>query len=158
MEKITLPENFKIVRAIDPQTAAAGADGDYISLKNAHRVWVLVEITQGNAATIALTLEKATAVAGTGSVAITNAVPIWSNAATGTSDTLVRQTDAVSFTTSAALASKQVIFQVEPASLGEGFDCLCVKAGASNAANVISATYLLQTRYPQATPPTAITD
>lgn len=158
MEKITLPENFKIVRAIDPQTAAAGADGDYVSLKNAHHAWIIVDITQGNAATIAITVEKATKVDGTGSTAITTSVPIWSNAATGTSDTLVRQTNAVSFTTSAALASKQVIFQIDPATLGEGYDCICVKAGASNAANVISATYMLQTRYPQATPPTAITD
>ena len=158
MEKITLPENFKYVRAIDPQTAAAGADGDYVSLKNAHRAWVIVDITQGNAATIAITLEKATAVAGTGSVAITASVPIWSNLDTAATDTLVRRTDAVAYTTDAGVKNKQVIFQIEPAALGETFDCICVKAGASNAANIISASYLLQTRYPQATPPTAITD
>ena len=158
MERITFPESFKIVEAIPNQTAAAGADGDYVSLKNAVRAWIVVNLTQGNAATVALTVEKATAVAGTGSVAITTAVPIWSNLDTAASDTLVRRTDAVAYTTDAGVKNKQVIFQIDPRTLGEGFTCICVKAGASNAANILGAQYILQTTYPSATPPAAITD
>jgi len=153
---LTLPENFKIVEALKPQAGAA-LTGDYVSLKNVLMAYVIVHVNQANAATMAITLEKATAVAGTGTTAITTVVPIWANEDCVASDTLVRQTDAVSFTTSAAVKDKMVIFQVDPATLG-AFDCLTVKTGASDAANITSAMYVLAERYQQATPPAAITD
>ncbi len=158
--KIMLPEQFKIVEAMPNATDAAGRTGDYVSLKNALCAWVEVAITQGNAATIALTIEQATAVAGTSSKAITNAVPIWSNLDTAASDTLVRRTDAVSYTTDAGVKNKMVIFQIDPAQLdiANGFDCITVKTGASNVANLTGARYWIQTAYQQATPPAAITD
>lgn len=157
---LSLPEVFKIVEAMPNATDAAGRTGDYVSLKNAKRAYVFVDITQGNAATIALTIEQASAVAGTGTKVITNTVPIWSNLDTAASDTLVRRTDAVNYTTDAGVKNKQVIFQIDPASLdvAGGFDCITVKTGASHAANITSATYFLESRYPQATPPAAITD
>ena len=153
---LCLPENFKIVEALKPQAGAA-LTGDYVSLKNVLMAWVIVHVNQANAATMAITLEKATDVAATGTTAITTVVPIWANEDCVTSDTLVRQTDAVGFTTSAAVKDKMVIFQVDPATLG-AFDCLTVKTAASDAANITSAPYVLAERYQQATPPTAITD
>lgn len=157
---IMLPEQFKIVEAMPNATDAAGRTGDYVSLKNAVCAWVEVAITQGNAATIALTIEQASAVAGTGSKAITATVPIWSNLDTAASDTLVRRTDAVSYTTDAGVKNKMVIFQIDPAQLdvANGFDCITVKTGASNVANLTGARYWLQSAYQQATPPAAITD
>lgn len=153
-------ENYKIVEAMPCATDAAGRTGDYISLKNTKMAWVIVDITQGNAATIALTIEQASAVAGTGSKAITLTVPIWANLDTAATDTLVRRTDAVSYTTDAGLKNKQVVFQIDPATLdlANGFDCITVKTGASNVANLTHANYILETRYAQATPPAAITD
>jgi len=153
---LCLPENFKIVEALKPQAGAA-LTGDYVSLKNVLMAWVIVHVNQANAATMAITLEKATDVAATGTTAITTVVPIWANEDCVTSDTLVAQTAAVGFTTSAAVKDKIVIFQVDPATLG-AFDCLTVKTGASNAANITSAMYVLAERYQQSTPPTAITD
>lgn len=160
MAFVTLPEKYKIVEAIAPAADAAGRTGDYVSLKNVNLAYVVVHITQGNAATVALTIEQATAVAGTGSKAITVSVPIWSNLDTATSDTLVRRTDAVSYTTDAAVKNKIVIFQIDPATLdvANGFDCIVVKTGASNAANITQAMYVLDERYQQATPPASITD
>jgi len=137
---LSLPEVFKIVEAMPNATDAAGRTGDYVSLKNAKRAYIFVDVAQGNSATIAITVEQASAVAGTGSKAITNTVPIWSNLDTAASDTLVRRTDAVAYTTDAGVKNKQV------------------KTGASNVANLTSATYFLESRYPQATPPAAITD
>ena len=99
---LCLPENFKIVEALKPQAGAA-LTGDYVSLKNVLMAWVIVHVNQANAATMAITLEKATTVAAAGTTAITTVVPIWANEDCVTSDTLVRQTDAVGFTTSAAL-------------------------------------------------------
>lgn len=157
---IQLTEQFKIVEAMPNATDAAGRTGDYVSLKNAVMAWIEVAITQGNAATIALTVEQASAVAGTGSKAITETVPIWSNLDTAASDTLVRRTSAVSYTTDAAVKNKMVIFQIDPATLdvANGFDCITVKTGASNVANLTGARYWIQSALQQATPPAAITD
>lgn len=156
-----LVEGAKIVEAMTPATDAAGRTGDYISLKDAARVFVVVHIAQGNAATVALTLHQATTVAAGSEKAIANVVPIWSNLDTSLTDTLVARTAAVSYTTDAALKNKIVVFQVDAASLdvSGGFDCLTLKTGASNVANLTQAIYyLVGHRYPQATPPAAITD
>jgi len=157
---IMLPEQFKIVEAMPNATDAAGRTADYVSLKNALMAWVEVAITQGNAATIAISIEQATAVAGTSSKVITNAVPIWSNLDTAATDTLVRRTDAVNLTTDAGVKNKMVIFQIDPATLdvANGFDCITVKTGASNVANLTGARYWIQSALQQATPPSAITD
>ena len=90
-------------------------------------------------------LEQAKAVAGTGSKAITEAVPVYLVADASTSDLWVRQADAVSFTTDETTKEKLVVFEVDVDTLDTngGFDCLCLKAGASNAANIISATYIV---------------
>ena len=153
-----LTEEMKIVQALEPATDAAGRTADYVSLKNINMAWIVLHITQGNAATIAITVEKATAVAPTGSTAITEVVPIWVNADLAASDTLVKQTSAVAFTTDAGVKHKQVIFQIDPALLGPTFDVITVKTGASDIANITSAQYYLVTAYKQATPPTALTD
>lgn len=155
----TYPEHIKFVEAITPQAGAA-ITGDYVSLKNATEAYIYVNINQANAATVAITVEQATDVAGTNSKAITNVVPIWANQDTVASDTLVRQTDAVSFTTSAATKQKMVIFKIDPALLdvAGGFTSITVKTGASNAANITSALYLLDSKRNQATPPSMIVD
>jgi hypothetical protein len=157
---ITLPQHFKIVEGAAPATDAAGRTAKYISLKNVIRAWIVVYMDQGNAATVALTPYQATAVAGTSEKVLANAVPIWSNEDAATTDTLARQTDAVNYTTSAALKHKQVVFQIDPAQLdtNNGFDCITIKTGASNAGNLTSVQYFLETRFPGATPPTVITD
>lgn len=154
-----LPQVCKIVEAITPQAGAA-ITGDYVSLKNAHKCWIVVHVNQANAATMAITIEQATAVAPSGSKAITVVVPIWSNLDCAASDTLVERTAAVSYTTDAGVKQKIIIFEIDPATLelSGGFDCITVITAASNAANITSAVYYLWERYQQATPPTAITD
>lgn len=158
--KFHLAENAKLVESMAPATDAAGRTGDYVSLKDAERLFIVVHVTQGNAATVALTPYQATAVAGTGEKVI-SAVPIWSNLDTATSDTLVKRTSAANYTTDAAVKNKIVVFQIDAASLdvSGGFDCVTVKTGASNVANITQAMYVLTGhRYQQDTPPAAITD
>jgi len=156
---ICLPEVTKIVEAITPQAGAA-ITGDYVSLKNVHRAFVVVHVNQAEVNTMAISIEQATVVAGGDTKVITNVVPIWANEDCAASDALVRQTDAVNFTTSAAQKHKVVVFQIDPSilDLANGFDCITVKTGASNAGNLTSAMYYLCERYQQATPPAAITD
>jgi hypothetical protein len=109
---------------------------------------------------VALTPFQATTVAAGSEKVLANVVPIWADQDTAASDALVRQTDAVNFTTSAAVKNKIVIFQIDPAQLDAdgGFDCVTLKTGASNAANITQVMYYLRTRYSQVTPPSAIVD
>lgn len=156
---MNLIEKAKVVSAFKPQAGGSAIAGDYISLKNAGHVTVLVHVNQANAATVAITIEQAKAVAGTDSKAIANEVPIYLVADAATSDAWVAQTAAVSYTTTDTLKEKLVAFEIDAASLdlANGFDCICVKAGASNAANILSAQYILSDlRYGSGK--TAITD
>lgn len=157
----SLAQNLQPVEAMPPATDAAGRTGDYVSLKNAHKVFIVVHITQGNAATVALTPYQATNVAAGSEKVLTNTVPIYANLDTAASDALVRRTDAVNYTTDAAVKNKLVIFEIDPSTLdiNNGFDCITVKTGASNAANITQAMYYVgPTRYPGATPPSVIVD
>lgn len=156
-----LVEDAKIVQALFPATDAAGRTGVYISLKNARRVFIVAHIAQGAVNTIALTPFQATTVAGAGEKVLASVVPIWANLDAATSDALARATDAVNYTTDAAIKNKVVVFCIEAAALdvSNGFDCVTIKTGASNVANLTQAIYILDgVRYGGVTPPTAITD
>ena len=140
---MNLAERTHPVIAIAPSAGGSALAGDYISMKNVEHVTVAVTITQGNATPPALTLYQATAVAGTSAKVIAKDVSIYYVADAAASDVLVKQTSAVDFTPDAALKNKIVLFEVpvETLDMDNGFDCLQVRAGASNAANIISATY-----------------
>ncbi len=158
---ITLPQSFKIVELMKPATDAAGRTGSWVSLKNAKRATVVFHVQQANAATIAVSINQATAVAGTGSKVLSLAVPIWANLDTSVNDTLVRQTDAKNLTTDAATKNKMIVFQIDPAlcmDIAGGFDCITIITGASNAANLTQAMVYLEMDYEQATPPSAVID
>lgn len=154
----TTPQNVKIVEALAPAADAAGRNSDIVSLKNYRKATIIIHITQGNAATVALTPMQATNVAGSGAKVI-NAVPIWSNLDTATDDTLVKRTDAANYTTDAAVKNKIVVFQIDASDLDAdgGFDCIYFSTGASNAANITQGMFLLEEpRYAQASMPSAI--
>lgn len=158
-----LTENMKIVNLLAPAADAAGRTGAYVSLKNAVKAWIVVHMTQGHAATVQLDPLQATAVAGTGSKALTNTTRIWSNLDTAASDTLVARTAAKTYTTDAGVKLKQVIFEIDPAAcmdIAGGFDCITVSTGASNAANITEAQLFILNKYSGAvnTIPSAVAD
>lgn len=154
---LTVPENNQWATMLYPATDAAGRTSSYFSLKDVKgKAYVRVDITQGNAATVALTLTQATTVAGGSAKALSATTRLWvtEDAATAATALPARTTDAAStFTTSAALANKSVIIEVDPATLdvAGGFDCIAVTTGASNAANITSASLLIPTKYGQST-------
>ena len=141
---MNISEKIKIVAAIPPQAGAA-ITGDYVSLKKAGHVTVVVDINQANPAPVALSIEQATKVDGTGSKALANAVPIYLVADASTSDEWVAQDAAVSYTTDATLKHKLIAFEIDASALdvANGFDCVTVKTAASNAANITQASYIL---------------
>ena len=140
-------DKVKVVEALEPATNGSGLTGLYVSLKNVIKVHIICQITQGASNTVALTIENATAVAGTNHTAIVNVVNIWSNLDTGTSDTLVARTAAVNYTTDAGTNNKIVVFEFTPDILSTGYDCIAMHAGSSSASNIVSAVYVLETRY-----------
>ncbi|HEY0528941.1 MAG TPA: hypothetical protein VGD02_08930 [Gemmatimonadaceae bacterium] len=155
----SLPQQAQIVSVLGPATDAAGRTGAWFSLKNALKAYIVFHVVQGNAATILVSLLQASAVAGTGSKALVG--KIWSDLDTATSDLLAAQTDASSYTTDAALKTKIVVFEVDPASLdvANAFNTVTISTGASNVANVTSAiAYVIPARYSGAPMPSAIVD
>jgi hypothetical protein len=154
----TLVEQKKVVEAIAPATNAAALTGDYVSVKNLHKITAIVHITQANAATVKVDVLEAKAVAGTDAQAISKTMPIWVNQDLAASDAMTRQTDAANFTTDATLKHKMVVVEIDPAILSDGFDCIAVRAGASNVANIVASTYICEPRYPGANQPSVITD
>lgn len=157
----TFIEDFKHTLVAAPATDAAGRTSTYVSMKNMNgKAYIVCNITQGNAATIALTPVQATAVAGTGSKGLTNNVAIWVNQDTAAGDTFTRQTDAKTFTTSAAVKNKTVIFEIPASALdiNNDFDCIGLTTGASNAANITSVSVIGTQKYPGTASPTVLTD
>lgn len=151
---------FTNIEALAPAADAAGRTGIYVSLKNiTGAVFIVCHIAQGNAATVKLTPQQATAVAGTGAKPLTSDVPIWVNLDTAAGDLFTDAAAAKDYTTDAALKNKIVVFEIDPASLdtANGFNCITVTTGASNAANITQAMYSVGgARY--APPPSMIVD
>lgn len=140
----SIAEETHIVSGIEPKANDVELTGDYLNLSNCAHVAVVCHIVQGFATPVALTLEQAKDVSGTDSKPLTEVVPVRVVEDAVASDLHSDPGDAVEFTTDAALGTKIVIFEIDPATLdvNNGFGCLCVKAGASNAANLVSAMYV----------------
>ena len=130
-----------------------GHDGQLV-VADLHSLSHVARVNQGNAATVQISLLQAKDVSGTGSKAI-NAVPIWLQNATATSDLNVAQSNGASFTTDATIADKIVMFEITPEvtlDMANGYKCLAVQTGASNVANVTEATLYVYGSYQQAVP------
>lgn len=160
MNSPNIPAGLLPVSILCPAADAAGRTGIYVSLRSVKRAWLLFYADQGNAATIAVSIQQASAVAGTGTKVITNTIPIWVNQDANTAATFTRATDAVNYTTSAAVKKKWIVFELDPATLdlANGFDCVTLITGASNAANITSGFALLEPRYMQETAVNAVID
>lgn len=134
---------------------SAGRTGTYKSLRNVSgKIFIVCEVEQGVANPIQVTPLQAKDNAGTGSKAIP-AVPVFYNADTSASDTLVAQAAAANFTTDAAVKDKLVVFEFDVAELdlANGFNHITVQTGASAAGNVTAAHMQAIGRYQQAVPP-----
>ena len=155
----TLVERNKLVTAICNQTTNGALTGDYVCLKNAVACTVVVILDQAAAHATAITIEQATSAIGGGTTPITNVVPIWQNADTAATDTLVRATDAVSLTVGADIKEKMVVFHIDPSTLdvANDFDWITVKTSASTEiTNFATAIYVLEAKFQGDPPPTAI--
>lgn len=151
--------DFHVVDGIAPIAGGSARSGDWCALRHYQHVTILIEIAMGNAATTAITVDKAkTAAGGSNSdgITITN---WWKKAgAIGSADTYTKGAAGTSIT-SAATGSGREVFRLEfdAAELGDDYDFIQVELGSSNAANIVAAQYILSSpRYP-ASPDAAMT-
>ena len=159
MSNIFLPEHFKIVSGtLGARTTNGGVTGDVIDLKNALMVWMVAHYQQ--AVTHATTIVPVVGIAiGTCATPITFTARWWKNADVATTDTLVAQTDAVSFACTAGATDQLIVAQIDPSDVVaqlSTYHCLGFTVATSGQANFVSVVYYIQERYPQATPPAAI--
>jgi hypothetical protein len=143
------------VGLLAPAADAAGRTSTYKSLRNVSgKVAIVCRVNQGNAAQVTFTPLQAQNSSGTGSKAIPS-VPIFYNADTTASDTLVAQAAAASFQAGTALKDQFVVFEFDPAELdmANGFNHIAIQTSASNAANITEAWFQAIGRYQQQSPP-----
>ena len=159
---VHFPEQFKIVVGTPYVTTGAGdITCDYVSLKHINMAWIVCHFLQAAGDATVVNPYRATAAATpAGGVAIAHNAPHWLNANIATNDTLVRGADGTTATLDATLGAHQLlIFQIDPAQLGDTYDCMSlVISNSGEATNFVCVEYYLETRYGQATPPAAITD
>jgi len=131
----SLPENLKVIEALAPQVGAAAAvTGDYISVKNYHKVYGVIHYAQGDATDITWAWLRATAVAPTGSAAVANVCRIWSDLDCATSDLLVERTAAINYASGAGLTHKLIVVEFDCADLGAGYDVIALSSTTAIAA------------------------
>ena len=145
---LQIPEGCFPVSMTRPVTTNGGFTSDYVSLKNAQMAWVVAHVAQTVGHATAFTIERATHVAGTGHVAIANAVPIWYGNVSTTTNALARVTDGVGYTmVNTVTGTVRIIFQIDPASLGSTYDVISFVSAASGQANLISVTCWVQPKF-----------
>ena len=162
MANLFLPEHCKVVDAVPGiSDTFAQVTFDYVSLKNVQMAWIVVLLTQTAGHETLIEPQVATGVTPVGSTAITFATDIWSNENTAATDTLVKQTSAVQYEVSGDIARKMVVFRIDPSDVvaqGSSYDCIGCLIESSKQLNYVAGLYILQSRYPQDTPPAAIVD
>ena len=158
MANISLPTKFKIVTAFAPKTTNAALTSVAVTLKGCIKAWLVLNFTQAVGFASTPTLKQATDIA-IGTNAAGPVSRIWSNLDVATTDTLVERTAAASYALSTATTNMLVIFEIDPASLTDGYDVVyCTIATSSQASDFVAGEWVLQTNYAQATPPSAIVD
>ena len=151
--------SFPPINLFAPAADSAGRTGAYASLRNAEKAWIQVVVNQGASNTVLLSVLQAQDSSGTGSKAVSNAVPIWLQADSTASDAYVVQTAATTFTTSSATKNKTVIFEITPETaldMANGFNHITVSTGSSSASNITFAQIIIWGSFQAATPPTSI--
>jgi hypothetical protein len=120
-----IPANLKPDAAVQPEDHQRTLTSQVISLKNAHKAWLVLDFTQAVGHATTPTLNQATSIAaGTNKAGPT--VDIWANEDCAATDTLVKQTAGASYAVTNDVKKKQVVFEIDPTRLdvNGGYDCV----------------------------------
>lgn len=160
-------ENFQIVSVAPASMAGAALNLPWISLKNyAHVAVVLIKAAGAVGEPPTITLQQATAVAGTGAKALSvvNRVDVKSGADITTIGQFTKVTQAAAATYVPAAGNTQAIYVIEFDSdlldLANGFDCFRATIASVGATSQIGALLYILTdsRYSGQFPPSALVD
>jgi len=150
----------KIVTGIAPKALAA--DGDFVSMKGYQKLTVVICIDNATTVTAtAITLDQASAVAGTGAKALAFS-KMYANTDTAASDTLVETTVTSNTFDTDDTDAKNLLYVIEidatDLDMDNNFDC--VRVGCASGANSVGCVlYLLHgPRYADTLSTSAITD
>ena len=163
---ILCPETFPVIWGHEPVASSALDDGcDSVHMKNADGVLIIVN-QHGSVASTALVLTvhegatDAVCKAGTNplSASSSQSFMIWSNLDCATNDTMVRRSDAVTYTMTVSASTFNVVCLYVPASvLSDDMEYINLGTTGGHASNLASVTYVLdKSRYKQVTPPTNV--
>jgi len=153
-----IPQCLPIIQGHEPVIETSLNDGsDWVKLTNAQGVYIIIS-NYGGAGVTDLVLTVHEGATGTGTSELTTAFQIWVNADCATSDTMVKQTDAYTYTIDNADGNNQlVVFYVDASILTAGYDWVQLGSTGGFATNYVDVLYILEgARYQQATPPTAV--
>ncbi len=149
---LNIPIDAIPINAGAPATTNGGITGSYLSLSNALRAWLVVQLTQAVGFAEVISLTQATNVAGAG-VKAGPSSKVWANEDVVASDAWVRKPDGAAYTTLADVKNKLVIIEVDPLAFDAVNDFYVAGWTASNssqATDIASALWFVQPRYPQA--------
>lgn len=154
-----LMESMKPIWGTEPKNwTGAASTGDYVSMKNFTNLTIFIITGAWAGGTSAITVEQASAVAGTGTKELAF-VDYWDDVTT--SGTFVKKA-AVSNTFTIGTANKVYVIEIDARmmDIAGGFDCLTVKGATPGAnADFYGVLYLLHgSRYQGAAQPSAIID
>ena len=163
---ILCPETFPVIWGHEPIASSALDDGcDSVHMKNADGVLIIVNQHNSNASTaLVLTVHEgatdAVCKAGTNplSASSSQSFMIWSNLDCATNDTMVRRSDAVTYTMTASASTYNMVCLYVPAAiLTDDMEYINLGTTGGHASNTVSVQYVLdKSRYKQVTPPTAV--
>jgi hypothetical protein len=158
--QFTLPELYKVVAATPgPVTTNGGVTGSYVSLKNAHKAWLVLTFRQAASHATVVTLKEAQTVAGTNVKTVISNHRNWRNSNVATDDTLVQLADAKTVTLATGTTHQMVVFEVDPDRLDidGGFDVAGFTVGdSSQATNFVAGVWILASSYASQLPPSAV--
>ena len=164
MARLT-PENMQIIEAHEPaQSDLIAATCNEVYLGNANGCMIIVhEDFAANATPLILTInEGRTEAEALGGLTVFGATQLfmgWFCIDSDTTDALVREPDAITFTLDGVTNgfNSVFVFYIPTAILRDGYDWIQADFAAGNAGNLASVMYVLDyMRYSQETPPSAI--
>ncbi len=161
----SLPEDFNIIN-VAPSQVATAVTYDVVSCKNAHKVWFIIPQLYGGNTDITFSLIEATAVSGGSTAAVTLALPIWYDVdvaaivAGDPTGALARMTLITTGSShimdTGAGKSQMCVIEWDPSKHTAGYDCIQIADTNGHASSYVTAIAIVQTRYPQAAPPSVL--
>lgn len=117
----------------------------WCDLSKAKGVYILVQHYTGGNTDVVLTVHEGTAASGTTAITTGAEFPIWVCASALTDATLVRQTDALTYTIDADVLTGScfVLFYIDASILSAGYRYVQLGASGGHASSIIAVTYLL---------------